>query len=195
MRSSRLVLGVPLAAAITFGLFFFMRGLITSDEEIEIEYVQIDPIEIFKPREDTDPNKNTNDQNKEIEQPPEIERPQNTYEPRDYEEGEVPISLEPGDPGDFLEGTSPGSCGIPIVRVPPTYPENAARKGIEGWVSVRFTVNEYGQVSDVHVSESDPPGVFDKAAVNAVKKWKYNPCKGAGATKVYLEVVLNFELE
>ncbi|TNE58303.1 MAG: energy transducer TonB [Alphaproteobacteria bacterium] len=195
MRASRLVLGVPLAAAITFGLFFFMRGLISSDEDIEIEYVQIDSIEIYKVREDTDPEKETDDPNERIEQPPEIERPDNTWDPTTSDDDPIPLDFTPIDDGGLVDLASPGSCGVPIVRVPPNYPESAARKGIEGWVAVRFTVNEYGQVSDVHVSESEPPGIFDKAAVNAVKKWKYNPCKGAGTTKIYLEVVLNFELE
>lgn len=60
-------------------------------------------------------------------------------------------------------------------RVSPDYPGAAARKGIEGSVDVRFTITAQGAVTDVSVVSSDPAEIFDKAAVEAVRRWRYDP--------------------
>ncbi len=63
----------------------------------------------------------------------------------------------------------------PIVRVPPEYPMRASEDNVEGFVTLRFIVNETGSVEDPEVIRSEPPGVFDKAALRAVKRWKFQP--------------------
>lgn len=63
----------------------------------------------------------------------------------------------------------------PLVRIPPEYPAKALIKGIEGYVMVRFTVTETGSVVDPEVLRSDPPVIFDRAAIQAVKRWKFQP--------------------
>ncbi len=64
---------------------------------------------------------------------------------------------------------------VPVVRVNPHYPPRAAERGIEGWVELVFTVNKAGGVQDAAVTNSRPSHVFDRAALRAVRKWKYNP--------------------
>ena len=64
---------------------------------------------------------------------------------------------------------------IPLVRIAPQYPRNAARDGIEGWVKMEFTINKAGTVSDPKVLESKPRRVFDRAARRAILKWKFKP--------------------
>lgn len=63
----------------------------------------------------------------------------------------------------------------PLVRIPPRYPRTAARRGIEGVVKVAFTITKQGLVVNPRVLSANPVGVFDKAAIKAVKKWKFNP--------------------
>jgi len=63
----------------------------------------------------------------------------------------------------------------PLVRIPADYPLSALAKEIEGWVLVRFTVTETGSVADPEILRSQPPGVFDRSAMRAVLKWKYQP--------------------
>ncbi len=64
---------------------------------------------------------------------------------------------------------------LPIVKVEPTYPRSALRRGIEGWVIVEFTVTTSGAVRDAFVVESQPTKIFDRAATKAALKFKYKP--------------------
>ena len=64
---------------------------------------------------------------------------------------------------------------LAIVRVLPRYPNRALSRGIEGWVLLEFTIDQLGQAVDLVVIEADPKGMFDRAALNAIKKWKYRP--------------------
>jgi len=68
----------------------------------------------------------------------------------------------------------------PIISISPKYPQKAAKDGIEGSVVLQFNITETGAVENVEVVEATPPYVFDKAAVNALKKWKYSPVNNLG---------------
>jgi protein TonB len=63
----------------------------------------------------------------------------------------------------------------PLVRFPPEYPMSAVASRIEGYVLLRFTVTETGTVSDPEVLRSEPPNIFDRAAIRSVLRWKYQP--------------------
>lgn len=63
----------------------------------------------------------------------------------------------------------------PLVRFPPEYPMSARRSRTEGYVILRFTVTETGSVADPEVLRSEPPGIFDRAAIQAALRWKYQP--------------------
>ncbi|AMG29437.1 energy transducer TonB [Grimontia hollisae] len=64
---------------------------------------------------------------------------------------------------------------MPLVRVQPSYPARALKRGIEGYVIVSFTINEEGRPTDMRVVEASPKRVFDREALRALKKWKYSP--------------------
>jgi protein TonB len=64
---------------------------------------------------------------------------------------------------------------IPLVRIPPKYPRVASRRGIEGVVTVSFTITKEGTVRDPVVTQATPESVFDKAALEAILKWKFKP--------------------
>ena len=85
----------------------------------------------------------------------------------------------------------------PQFRVDPTYPPEASRDGIEGWVKLGFTVGANGAVSDINVLDSEPKRVFDRAARRALKKWKYKPKLDGGkpVSQPGMVVVLDFKLE
>lgn len=64
---------------------------------------------------------------------------------------------------------------LPLVRINPQYPRDAAMNQIEGHVTIEFTITESGSVRDPRVIDSDPPRVFDREAVRAILRWKFKP--------------------
>ena len=68
------------------------------------------------------------------------------------------------------------AASLVIVKyTPPEFPRQAQMKALTGWVDVQFLVLSDGSVSDVSVVGADPAGVFETPAMDAVRKWKYQP--------------------
>ncbi|MFI5215182.1 MAG: TonB family protein [Candidatus Limnocylindria bacterium] len=65
-------------------------------------------------------------------------------------------------------------ASLPLVRVEPQYPQQASRRGLEGWVVVQFTISSGGSTKNVSVVQSSD-SIFERNAVAAVSKWKYQP--------------------
>jgi protein TonB len=63
----------------------------------------------------------------------------------------------------------------PISTPAPSYPREAYREGTSGEVQVEFTVGTDGSVTSARIVRADPPRVFDREALNAVKRWKFQP--------------------
>jgi protein TonB len=64
---------------------------------------------------------------------------------------------------------------LPLQRIPPQYPRDAARSGITGWVQLEVLVNADGSVRSAKVLDSKPRGLFEASAVQAVMRWKFKP--------------------
>ncbi|MGS1077217.1 energy transducer TonB [Pseudoxanthomonas beigongshangi] len=72
--------------------------------------------------------------------------------------------------------TSGGSNQLrPISTPAPRYPPEALRAGTAGEVLVEFTVGTDGSVTSARVVRATPARVFDREAVNAAKRWKFQP--------------------
>jgi len=67
----------------------------------------------------------------------------------------------------------PSTGVIPLERFPPKYPMRAAKRHIEGWVKIEFTITKDGEVTDAVVVEAEPAEIFDEAALQAISKWKF----------------------
>ena len=64
---------------------------------------------------------------------------------------------------------APADDELGRVRVvEPVYPPQAMRDRVEGWVLLEFTITENGSVRDIVVIDSQPGGVFDAAAAEAL---------------------------
>jgi periplasmic protein TonB len=63
---------------------------------------------------------------------------------------------------------------MPIVQVAPRYPPRAAERGMEGYVVLEFVVTRQGTVRDPVVIESSS-SLFDRAAMDAVQRFRYRP--------------------
>jgi TonB family protein len=63
---------------------------------------------------------------------------------------------------------------------PPVYPITARANAQSGWVDLEFLVKADGSVTNVITTGAEPVGVFEEAAVAAVRKWRYKPAERDG---------------
>jgi len=59
--------------------------------------------------------------------------------------------------------------------VAPKFPPDASQRGIDGWVDLQFLVNTDGSVGELTIVGAQPVGIFEKAALDAVRHWRYQP--------------------
>lgn len=188
MKNLRVVVAAMVAVGVTFGLFLFMYKLISmgSGERNELDAIagiHFGPVEIpddiversrRKPKKPPPP--------KDPPPPPrmQVSRVDQTVQQMpqmDMPQIDVPMS---GGAGMFIgnfeqvDKTAEGDI-IPIVRINPIYPREAAMKGTEGWVKIEFTITEVGTVKSPKVIDSKPARVFNREAIRAILKWKFKP--------------------
>lgn len=200
----RILVSILLGAAVTFLLFVFMAFLISGGAQraeppeapATIDIVGAPPESEESTRRRTPP-----PPPEPPEQPPESP-PQ---EPQASDDA-VSFNLDIGgvDLGGANTGLGDPSAGLgrdgdaqPIVRVEPRYPPAAARDGIEGWVRLRFTIDETGGVTDIEIIESNPRRIFDQEARRALARWRYAPkiVDGRPQRQEGLTVQLDFTMD
>ena len=71
----------------------------------------------------------------------------------------------------------------PISTPGPEYPREAQRRRRAGSVEVEFTVDVDGSVSNARVVNADPPRVFDREALQAVNRWRFQPVSSPVTTR------------
>ena len=200
--SLRFPAALLLATAVTLGLFWAMQALIGVSGELQ-EGTAPFSVDFVRLRRDTTPETKKRE-------PPKREKPEQPPPPPDISRSKA--SLDPGqdigilapvlDPSDALSGGITGAGGadrdaVPLVRIEPEYPLRARQRSIEGWVTIEFTISRVGSVKDAVVLASNPPRVFDRNAIQAVRKWKYNPKieNGAAVERPGIQVTLDFSME
>jgi TonB family protein len=57
----------------------------------------------------------------------------------------------------------------------PKFPRKARLRGIEGWVTVSYTVDRNGRVRDIYDLESLNGRIFSKAVRKAITTWRFEP--------------------
>lgn len=105
-------------------------------------------------------------------------------------------------PGAGGEGHG-GGAGHPIrlarprggYQIRPQYPESARRQGIEGMSLLRFQVLANGTVGEILLERSAGYQDLDRAAIEAVKKWRFDPARqGNRLIAVWVTLPVRFEL-
>ncbi|GAB3511275.1 energy transducer TonB [Pseudoxanthomonas daejeonensis] len=71
----------------------------------------------------------------------------------------------------------------PISMPSPRYPPDALRAGTSGEVLVEFTVGTDGAVTDARVLRANPARTFDREALNAVRRWRFEPVDAPVTTR------------
>lgn len=181
MALPRLLVSFGLACIVTFFLFYLMQGLIGVEGKLDesaktkvVDFVRVVRSEIVKQKTREAPKKVTLD---ETPPPPDMSTDQSTS--LDADAIGVAAVVEDSSGGDDGGGglgiMNADGDAVPLVRVPPQYPERAAQRGIEGRVLVEFTITKSGSVKDAKVIAAEPSDIFNAAAVKSVLQWKYNP--------------------
>jgi TonB family protein len=62
-----------------------------------------------------------------------------------------------------------------VREAAPVYPREAQRKGVEGWVDVEFTIARDGSTRDLVVRDAERGEVFGEAALDSVRRWRFEP--------------------
>jgi len=80
-------------------------------------------------------------------------------------------------------------------QIKPRYPESARRAGAQGVTTLRVRVLENGRVGEVLVEQSAGFRDLDMAAMEAVKKWLFEPARrGKDPVSVWVMLPVKFEL-
>lgn len=118
---------------------------------------------------------------------------------------ETPVAAAPSKPAPapvqpkqeaIEEKVEPPKFGVAYLNNPaPEYPRLSQRAGEEGRVLMRVVVTVDGRAESVEVIKSSGFERLDKAAVNAVKQWRFEPArKGDKAISAAVNVPLSFGL-
>lgn len=169
-------IGISLISAlgITLALFMLMKALIFTDMKAPIESPPV-PI----------PNIHSEGPPKIVPNFPKIDKPEDTEtppEPQITEEtfdGTIEITL----PNNLVNiPTGPVTLQLQSGRFPiaqllsaPKYPISAINRNIEGWVDVQYDITKFGTTENIRAVQAQPKGVFERSALAAVKRWRYQP--------------------
>lgn len=192
--TSRFGAALPLAAGITFALFFAMQLLVAEKGVIPLDEKPAGHIEIYQYQRPAPPPPSGPadvDDVKPPELPPIDPMPNspNTGTGVTFQ-GTV---IEAPQPGLYLGNTDP----VARVQITPIYPRRPLLDGVEGYVVLEFTVLPDGSVADIKVVEETPKGYgFAKAAMLAAAKFKYEPkvMNGKKVATAGVREKFNFEL-
>jgi len=78
----------------------------------------------------------------------------------------------------------------------PKYPRTAKRRGYEGTVLLEVLVDQKGMVKDLRLFQSSGYNILDRAAINSVKKWVFEPGRrGDEAVEMWVKVPVRFRLD
>lgn len=182
MAGPRLLVSFGLAWGVTFALFYLMQGLIGVDGKLDdskapkvVDFVRVVKSEVVKQKSREAPKKVALD---DTPPPPDMSTDSSTSLDADSIGVAAVVDDSGGGDGDGGGGLgimNADGDAVPLVRVPPQYPERASARGIEGRVLVEFTITKSGSVKDAKVVAAEPSDIFNAAAVKSVLQWKYNP--------------------
>lgn len=199
----RLLIGVPIAGVITFLLFMLMQSLIFTEEVVLEEASEDLRIVINEEVEQMDIRQRdvTLDDVEDVQPPPpppQIERAAADAPSEDMSSimGEMPAFDEPSLAGDAVSFSVSDRDAQPLVRINPDYPMRAAERGVTGDCTVTFDVTPDGVTTNIRILDCDS-SLFERNAIRAVERWRYQPkiVEGTAVRRTGVVTEFNFRLD
>jgi len=175
----RYIISIVVGSIVTISLLFIMQLLIVTGKQALTDPRERHKLEFVRVKR----NENLNVEDVVPEKPPKPPETPPETPPQDLDNinPDAPkINIAPPQVQAAGEIGGPGGMNIaegdylPIVRVAPVYPARALSRGLEGFVDLEFTVTTAGTVKDPLVLQSTSK-LFERAAIQAVLKFKYKP--------------------
>ncbi|CAH7103059.1 Ferric siderophore transport system, periplasmic binding protein TonB [Vibrio chagasii] len=202
----RLFLALPLAGALGLALFSFMAWMVDNghqrspdnSETLSFNMVMVEQEQEVQRRQRAVPEKPEMP-----EPPPKAQTSQSQAEVTPLNSMSSLPSLDLNTSIDGLAINAPifsdfgtNQQAMPLSRVEPRYPAKALKRGAEGHVIMSFTIDETGRPIDIQVTDANPRRMFEREAMRALKKWKYQPkvVDGKAIAQVGQTVKLEFKL-
>jgi protein TonB len=113
----------------------------------------------------------------------------------------LPAATPPENPPSPAAQAAVPSVSAPVFNAAylnnpaPAYPPLLRRAGEQGKVILRVLVNADGHADEVRVQHSSGQSMFDEAALDAVRKWRFVPARrGEAVVAEWVQVPIEFRL-
>ena len=175
--------------AITFivsiSIFLIIQSLITRDSNLNLDNDSKSYLEFIRIRQDDSLEQRTRtlpDKPPQPKRPPQPEIELDDTKPPpiqnldiDIPDFDIPTDFKGAFLGDISNLGSGTSQLIPLVKVAPRCPPEAALAGTNGEVLLNLLVNASGRVEKIRLLRANPPRVFNREATKAVRRWQFKP--------------------
>ena len=172
--ASRLLAAGSIASVgfVVFGVgFFFLHYTGPSTSNAQAEHVINVHMSFIKP----EPPKKKEPEKK-------VDKPSKTKEPKETE------------PSEKREAVFHNALPVKHQNKRPKYPDLAWDRSYEGKGILEVEINENGTVDFIRIEKSSGYSVLDKAAIKAIRKWKYIPAK-KGNRSIRSKLMVPFEFK
>ena len=179
------VINLSITFVVTVVIFLIIQSLITRNSNLDLENRPQNYIEFIRIKQDDNLEQRTRTLPEKPPQPkrppqPEVEIDDTKPPPMqnldiDIPDFDVPTDFKGAFLGDISNLGSGTSQLIPLVKVAPRCPPEAALAGINGEVLLNLLVNSSGRVEQIILVRANPPRVFNREATKAVRRWQFKP--------------------
>ena len=179
------VINLSITFVVTVVIFLIIQSLITRNSNLDLENRPQNYIEFIRIKQDDNLEQRTRTLPEKPPQPkrppqPEVEIDDTKPPPMqnldiDIPDFDVPTDFKGAFLGDISNLGSGTSQLIPLVKVAPRCPPEAALAGINGEVLLNLLVNSSGRVEQIRLVRANPPRVFNREATKAVRRWQFKP--------------------
>lgn len=203
----RVLIALPVAFGVTMALFSFMAWMVDNSQRKAPDATEALSFNMVM----VENEQQTQRRQRSLPEPPDkpevLPQTEVTRSTSSVEQAKPMSSLQPMGLDTAVEGVAVsapqfGGFGVtqqvmPLYRVEPRYPPRAQKRRLEGTVVLSFTIDASGRTTDIKVVSANPEGVFEREAIRALTKWKYQPqmVDGEGVAQPGQTVNIEFKMD